>query len=119
MGLAFGLPPIWVLLNFYTAYHGKLKEKERRIADVESLNLQLNSKVDELEQALDNVRELRELLPICMHCKSIRDDDNNWQQIETYISKHHDTSFTHSLCDNCRETHYDVPAKKATAKSDE
>lgn len=120
LGLAFGLPPIWVLLNFYSAYHGKLKEKERRIGEIESLNAQLHGKVDELQRALAEVRELRELLPICMHCKSIRDDDNTWHQIETYISKHYDTSFTHSLCDRCRETHYDLPAdKKTAAKSDE
>ena len=119
LGLAFGFPPIWVLLTFYKAYHGKLKERERRVAEVESLNAQLHSKVDELQQAVDEVRELRELLPICMHCKSIRDDDNTWQQLETYISEHYDTSFTHSLCDDCRETHYDLPARKATAKTDD
>ena len=119
LGLAFGLPPIWVLLNFYSAYHGKLKEKERRISDVESLNTQLHGTVEELQQALAEVRELRELLPICMHCKSIRDDDNTWHQIEVYISKNYDTSFTHSLCDRCRETHYDAPAEKqAPAKND-
>ncbi len=120
LGLAFGLPPIWLLLNFYSAYHGKLNEKERRISEVESLNKQLQGKVDELQEALAEVRELRELLPICMHCKSIRDDDNTWHQIETYISKNYDTSFTHSLCDHCRETHYDLPAKKEPAgKNDE
>ena len=119
LGLAFGLPPIWVLLNFYSAYHGKLKEKERRISAVESLNTQLQTKVDELQQALAEVRELRELLPICMHCKSIRDDDNTWHQIEAYISKNYDTSFTHSLCDHCRKTHYDLPAEESTpAKND-
>ena len=46
-----------------------------------------------------------------MHCKSVRDDDNTWHQIEAYIAKHYDTSFTHSLCDSCRETHYDIAAK--------
>ncbi len=111
LGLAFGLPPIWVLLNFYSAHHGKLREKERRIGEVESLNTQLHDKVDELQQALAEVRELRALLPICMHCKSVRDDDNTWHQIEAYITKNYDTSVTHSLCDSCRETHYDISAK--------
>ena len=120
LGLAFGLPPIWVLLNFYSAHHGKLKEKERRIREVESLNTRLEGKVDELQQAIAEVRELRELLPICMHCKSVRDDDNTWHQIEAYITKNYDTSFTHSLCDRCRETHYDTPAQdEAPAKNEE
>jgi len=120
LGLAFGLPPIWVLLNFYSAYHGKLKERERRISEVESLNSQLHGKVDELERALAEVHELRALLPICMHCKSVRDDDNTWHRIEAYIAEHYDTSFTHSLCDSCRETHYDMPVKsESSAKDDE
>jgi hypothetical protein len=114
LGLAFGLPPIWVLLNFYSTYHGKVQEKERRISEVESLNNQLQGKVNELEQAFAEVHELRSLLPICMHCKSVRDDDNTWHQIEAYISKNYDTSFTHSLCDHCRDTHYDMPTKSGT-----
>ncbi len=119
LGLAFGLPPIWVLLNFYSTYHGKLKEKELRISEVERLNTRLQDKVVELEQALAEVRELRALLPICMHCKSIRDDDNTWHQIEAYIAKTYDTSFTHSLCDNCREQHYhDLPVSSEAAKGD-
>ncbi len=120
LGLAFGLPPVWVMLNFYSAHHGKLREKERRITEVESLNGRLQDKVDELERALKEVRELRSLLPICMHCKSIRDDDNVWHKLEEYITENYDTSFTHSLCDNCRETHYDMPAPgKKTTKPDE
>jgi len=119
LGLAFGLPPIWLLLTYYRVYHGKLLERERRVAEVESLNLQLHSKVDELQHALTEVRELRELLPICMHCKSIRDDDNTWQKLETYICEHYDTSFTHSLCDSCRETHYDLPAREEPAKAED
>ena len=114
LGLAFGLPPIWLLLDFYLTYRSNLLEKEQRIGAVETLNNQLQGKVDELEQALAEVHELRSLLPICMHCKSVRDDDNTWHQIEAYIAKNYDTSFTHSLCDDCRYTHYDIPEKRKT-----
>jgi hypothetical protein len=119
LGLAFGVPPIWLLLNFYAAHHGKLQEEEQRAADAELLNSRLQAKVDELETALEEVRELRALLPICMHCKSIRDDDNTWHKIETYISKHYDASFTHSLCGDCREKHYDLPSREANRKDGE
>src|SRR5690606_4341095 len=51
--------------------------------------------VGELRTALAEVRTLRAFLPICAYCKSIRDDENYWQSVEAYISKHTDTQFTH------------------------
>ena len=41
------------------------------------------------------------LLPICCYCKKIRDDHNYWQQVETYISAHSDTRFSHGICPEC------------------
>ena len=55
----------------------------------------------ELQAALAEVKELRKILPICMYCKSIRDDENYWQTVETYISHHTNTRFTHSICPTC------------------
>lgn len=47
------------------------------------------------------VRQLEEMLPICSYCKKVRDDKNYWQQIETYISAHTGTDFSHSVCPDC------------------
>jgi len=55
----------------------------------------------ELQTALGEVRELREILPICMYCKSIRDDKNYWQSVEAYISNHTKVQFSHGVCPNC------------------
>ena len=110
-GLALGLPAVWMLVGFYTAHHSRIREREKRLTEVEQLNVSLERKVEELQQALDEVQELRGLLPICMHCKSIRDDDNSWHKVEEYIAKHSEASFTHSCCDHCRETHYDIPVR--------
>ncbi len=55
----------------------------------------------ELEQALSNVRQLEGIIPICMYCKSIRDDKESWQQLETYISKHSEAMFSHGVCPEC------------------
>ena len=41
------------------------------------------------------------LLPICMHCKKIRDDHGEWQRLEGYISKRTDARFSHGLCQAC------------------
>ncbi len=51
------------------------------------------------------------LLPICSFCKKIRDDKNNWQPIESYISKRSDASFTHGFCPECMEEHYGFKTK--------
>lgn len=67
------------------------------------LQLELRKKVSELEKALGQVRQLQGLLPICMDCKKIRDDQNYWHQVEHYIMRHSDVSFTHGICPACFE----------------
>jgi sigma-B regulation protein RsbU (phosphoserine phosphatase) len=83
----------------------------RRILDLEST---LGKKVGELEQALRHVKQLQGLLPICMHCKKIRADDDSWHLIESYVEKHSEAEFTHSLCSDCRAEHYPTLTKQAS-----
>jgi DNA-binding response OmpR family regulator len=73
---------------------------------IQQLQAELAGKVAELEDALAHVRTLQGLLPICMHCKSIRDDSNTWHRLETYIERHSNALFTHSLCRKCLTEHY-------------
>ncbi|MDP4611318.1 MAG: response regulator, partial [Opitutales bacterium] len=47
------------------------------------------------------IKHLESMLPICSYCKKVRDDNNYWQQVETYISNHTGTSFSHSICPTC------------------
>ena len=61
----------------------------------------LAQRVAELEQALSRVRQLQGLLPICAYCKRIRDDQNYWSQVETYIAEHLDVRFSHGICPSC------------------
>jgi len=62
-------------------------------------------KVRELSQALDHIRTLQGILPICSFCKKIRDDQGYWNQVEAYISRHSDAQFSHSVCPECMEKH--------------
>ena len=62
--------------------------------------------VTELEKALAEVRSLSGLLPICSHCKRIRDDRGGWERLEEYISEHSEAQFSHSLCPDCLQKHY-------------
>lgn len=60
----------------------------------------------ELRAALSQVKKLSGLLPICMHCKKIRDDKGFWNQIESYIHEHSEADFSHSICQECAIKHY-------------
>ena len=54
------------------------------------------------------IRTLKSLLPICMHCKRVRDDHDYWHGVETYIHEHTGTNFSHGVCPQCCESHYGV-----------
>lgn len=60
--------------------------------------------VRDLQSALAEVRTLQSFLPICSYCKSIRNDENYWQSVEEYISKHTNTQFSHGICPDCYTT---------------
>jgi PAS domain S-box-containing protein len=66
----------------------------------------------ELQAALAEVKELQEILPICMYCKNVRDDKNYWQSVESYISHHTHTRFSHGICPTCYEKVIETRQKK-------
>ena len=51
------------------------------------------------------IRQLKELIPICMYCKKVRDDANFWQGVESYISEQTGSNFSHGICPECFEKH--------------
>jgi len=57
--------------------------------------------VAELQAALAEVRELQEFLPICSYCRKIRDDENFWHSVESYITAHTKSHFSHGICPDC------------------
>ncbi len=65
--------------------------------------LRMEKQRQSLENAAKQIRSLEKLLPICSYCKKIRADKNYWQEVETYISDHTDTMFSHSICPDCYE----------------
>jgi PAS domain S-box-containing protein len=68
--------------------------------------------IRELKKALSEVKTLSGLLPICSHCKKVRDDTGYWKQIESFISEHSDLFFTHGLCPECLLRYYPEYALK-------
>ena len=65
------------------------------------LQAALADKVKELQKALDEVRTLSGLIPICAYCKKIRNDTGFWQQVEVYVRDHTAADFTHGICPEC------------------
>ena len=72
-----------------------LKDKEK-----------LEKTVSELQAAMAEVKTLQAILPICSFCKNIRDDKGYWEAVDTYLTKHSSTHFTHSICPTSMKTHY-------------
>lgn len=62
--------------------------------------------VRELQGALENVRTLEGLLPICMYCKSIRDDAGAWASLEAYVTQRAEVAFSHGICPACYTKHW-------------
>ena len=71
---------------------------ERKQAEQEREQL-----IDELQEALANIKTLSGLIPICAQCKKIRDDKGYWQQVEVYVRDHSQAKFSHGLCPECVE----------------
>lgn len=62
--------------------------------------------IEELQEALAEVKTLSGLLPICSYCKKIRDDKGYWKELEQYIHDHSEAKFSHSICQECAKKHY-------------
>jgi hypothetical protein len=66
----------------------------------------LSEKTYALEKAFSEIKTLKGIVPICMHCKGIRDDQGYWNKLEKYIADHSDAKFSHGICDKCLAEKY-------------
>ena len=62
--------------------------------------------ISELKNALGEIKTLRGILPICSHCKNVRDDKGYWRRIEAYIEAHSEADLSHGICPKCAEKYY-------------
>lgn len=62
--------------------------------------------IGDLRQALEEIKTLQGILPICSFCKKIRDDKGEWEQVDVYIHKKADAQFSHSICPDCMQKYY-------------
>lgn len=62
--------------------------------------------IQELQVALEQIKTLRGIVPICSHCKKIRDDKGYWEKVEAYLSKHTEAKFSHGICPECAKENF-------------
>ena len=75
-----------------------VREKTAKLQSVITSKEKVNKK---LKAALDEIKILQGIMPICSICKKIRKDDGYWQQVDSYITEHSDLKFSHSYCPEC------------------
>ncbi len=61
---------------------------------------------EELKQAFAEIKILQGIIPICMYCKEVRDDEGSWNKLEEYISDHSEADFSHGICKKCLKKHW-------------
>ncbi len=72
------------------------------ISDRKGMEREREGLIEELRDALANVKTLKGLLPICAWCNKVRDESGDWHPMEVYIKIHSDASFSHGICPDCR-----------------
>jgi hypothetical protein len=89
--------------NSYSETHKKLLLRFKELIEAQLELVHTNCL---LQDALIQVKTLQGMLPICAHCKKIRDDQGSWQQLEAYISQRSGAKFSHGVCPDCLREHY-------------
>lgn len=85
------------------AVEAALRKREAELTEEAGRSAQM---VVELQDALEHVRTLKGLLPICMHCHRIRNDEGYWNRLEQYIEARTEAAFSHSLCPECLDRYH-------------
>ena len=100
----------WVVLNASRIYRKGAVEGLRvvltDISELKAIEKERENLIDELQEALSEIKTLKGIVPICSKCKKIRDDQGYWNILETFIQEHSEASFSHSLCPECSEALY-------------
>ena len=99
--MVFGRPDISEMALMHKEIRGLNQE-------LGNLSRELQKKNAKLQYALDHIKTLQGIIPICMHCHKIRSDKKHWHRLENYIEEHTHAEFSHSICSECLEKHYPV-----------
>ena len=105
-GVAIENRPALAIVKHVAEIEAELSRAQVEIGLRRAAERERDDTIQQLRRALSEVRTLRGLLPICCHCKRIRDDKGYWNLIEGYILEHTDAEFTHGICPDCARELY-------------
>lgn len=88
--------------------NSKMQAEIAKRKEIQHANEEL---IKKLEDALEQVKQLEGIIPICSYCHKIRDDRNVWQQMEQYISAHSEAMFSHGMCPECSKEQMKIISK--------
>lgn len=106
VGMAIENRPVLAILMEVSEMRLELSLAQQEIERRKTVEREKEELINELQQALSEVKTLRGFLPICANCRKIRDDRGYWQQIEGYIQEHSEAKFSHGLCPDCTKILY-------------
>lgn len=98
--------PVLAILKQVAEIEKELTVAQQEIMSRKAAEAERDKVIQELQKAIAEVKTLRGFLPICSHCKKIRDDKGYWNQIESYIKDHSEAEFSHSICPDCARSLY-------------
>jgi len=82
-------------------YPASIKARVKHHITLRKTILEMDLIIYKLKGALNEIKTLSGLIPICANCKKIRDDKGYWQQVEQYVKKYSGAEFSHSICPDC------------------
>ncbi len=98
-------PVLFTILAFH-AVRTSEEANKNLLDEIDLSRKEKASLAQQLEQSLAEIKTLHGFIPICAHCKKIRDDKGYWDNVEAYVQAHSDAKFTHLLCPPCGEQLY-------------
>jgi len=98
--------PVLSILKEVTEVRMELNLAQQEIERRKQVEREKEILIAELQQALNEVKTLRGILPTCAYCKNIRDEVGDWHQLEEYIQTHSEAKFSHGICPDCRKVHF-------------
>lgn len=106
VGISMPNRPVLAILKEFGELRAELGVAQQEIERRKEAEREKEKVIADLETALSEVRTLRAFLPICAHCKKIRDDDGYWKRLEAYLQSHSDIVFSHGICPDCLQDFY-------------